>query len=461
VSASNDHFDVVIVGGRCSGSPLATFLRRAGLSVCVLDRAEFPSDTLSSHFFQVSGLSIMKKLGVLDRVHATGAPSMTRVYMKFDDVDLSGDVRLRPDDPSTPIVCVRRVSLDVLLVDNARSAGVELRTGSRVTGLIHRNGRVAGVKVENGSGRKSAIHADLVVGADGRLSSVGRMVGARRYHVAPNERFNSWAYFRNVPLESPPTCYFHRRGDDFVIAGPADDGLFIVIVAPSLGSLDAYRADSERWFKNIVAGCEPVAQLLANAERASKFRGLTRFEGFFREASGPGWVLTGDAGHFKDPGPGQGISDALRQAEALSQAIVRGMGSAPRLDRELRRWWRWRDRDAFQHYWFAFDVGRAGPISPVRLEIMRQLARDDETRKDFIDLFIHRAFPSDVFSSFRVSRALFKLMSDQQMRRGALADAVTIVREELRRRFSTWWPSYDGNDAVDEAHTDHQPSPAQ
>src|SRR5689334_15901163 len=82
-----EHFNVVIVGARCAGSPLATFLRRAGLSVCVVDRAGFPSDTLSSHFFQVSGLSVMRELGVLDRVLACGAPPMTNVYMKFEDVD--------------------------------------------------------------------------------------------------------------------------------------------------------------------------------------------------------------------------------------------------------------------------------------------------------------------------------------------------------------------------------------
>ena len=45
-------------------------------------------------------------------------------------------------------------------------------------------------------------------------------------------------------------------------------------------------------------------------------KGSVRWTGYFREPSGPGWVLTGDAGHFKDPGPGRGIGDAFIQADA-------------------------------------------------------------------------------------------------------------------------------------------------
>jgi len=380
--------------------------------------------------------------------------------MKFEDVNLSGDVRMRLDDPPIPIMCVRRVSLDVQLVEHAQHSGVEMRLSTRVTGLVKDGERVTGVTTEGPGGRRGTITADLVVGADGRLSTIARLVGSRRYHVAANERFNTWAYFRNVPAEDPATCYFHRLGDDFLIAGPADDGLFLVIVAPSLDQLDTYRANSDARFKEIVAGCEPVAALMANAQRATKFRGLTRFEGFFREATGPGWVLAGDAGHFKDPGPGQGISDALRQVEMLSHAIVRGIGSAPKLDRELRKWWRWRDRDAFQHYWFAFDIGRAGPVSPVVIEILRELSGVDEYRKDFIDLFIHRAMPSDVFGTWRMVKAAMRLLGSRERRSGALREAYHLMRAEIGRRWQAFRPRYHDGLVIDEAHTDHQPSAA-
>jgi 2-polyprenyl-6-methoxyphenol hydroxylase-like FAD-dependent oxidoreductase len=97
-SETSERFDVVIVGARCAGSPLATFLKRAGLSVCVIDQTDFPSDTLSTHMFQIGGIEVLQKLGVLDSVLESGAPPITSSYMKFEDVDLSGPPRLRAND---------------------------------------------------------------------------------------------------------------------------------------------------------------------------------------------------------------------------------------------------------------------------------------------------------------------------------------------------------------------------
>jgi len=455
---TSDRFDVVVIGARCAGSPLATFLKRAGLSVCVVDQAEFPSDALSTHMFQVSGIEVLQKLGVLDAVLSLGAPPVTNCYMKFEDVDLSGPPRLRENDPRIPMLCVRRISLDVHLVQMAREAGVEMRLHNRVTELIKKDGRVVGVRVVGRDGKSSMIEADLVVGADGRLSTIARLAGARRYHVTVSERMSSWTYFRGVPRQTEDRLFYHRLNDDFVVAAPADDGLFLVILCPSVEYFNAFRADSDNWFKRTVAGCPPLADILANAERIAKFRGLTRFEGFFREATGPGWVLVGDSGHFKDPTPGQGISDALRQVEKLSAAIVRGFGNPKQRDAELRSWWRWRDRDALQHYWFAADIGKRGRISPLRLEMLRALTRNDELRKDFLDIFFHRKQPRQLFGPGALASAAVRMLADSAKRPAALSDAFQIVREDIDRRIQGWRPQLNEKAAIDEPHLDHQPS---
>jgi flavin-dependent dehydrogenase len=458
--STSERFDVVVVGARCAGSPLATFLKRAGLSVCVVDQAEFPSDTLSTHMFQLSGIEILQKLGVLDAVLASGAPPITECYMKFEDVDLSGAARLRENDLSVPLLCVRRIELDLRLVEMAREAGVEMRLHTRVNELIKDNGRVVGVRTESRDGKTSTIKADLVVGADGRLSTIARLTGARRYHVIPSERMSSWSYFRGVPRQPVSKIYYHRLGDDFVVAAPADDDLFLVAVCPSEVYFDSYRADSEGCFKRTIAGCPPVADLLAKAERVAKFRGLTRFEGFFREATGPGWVLVGDSGHFKDPTPGQGISDALRQVEKLSAAIVRGFGNPKEREAELRGWWQWRDKDSIQHYWFCSDIGKGGPISPVLLEVLRGLAGDDELRKDFLDIFLHRKYPRELFGPGAVAAATARMLIDPIKRPGALGEAFHLLREDIGRRLQAWRPRLTERAAIDEPHLDHQPSAA-
>lgn len=461
VTSLSDRFDVVIVGARCAGSPLGIFLKRAGLNVCIVDQSGFPSDTLSTHMFQLSGIEVMQRLGVLDAVLSSGAPPIRDTYMKFEDADLSGPPRLQPDDIQIPMLCVRRISLDVQLVKAAEEAGVDFRLQERVTGLVERDGRVVGVRVADREGKVSTIEADLVVGADGRLSTIARLTGARRYHVVPSERISTWAYFRNVPREPVARVFYYRRGDDFVVAAPADDGHFIAVACPSLDYLDSsYRADSEGWFNKTISRCEPVGDLLANAERVTKFRGLTKFEGFFREATGPGWVLAGDAGHFKDPTPGQGISDALRQVEKLSAAILRGFSRPSQRDAELRAWWRWRDRDAIQHYWFCSDVGKRGPISPVLLEILRGLSRNEKSRQDFLDIFMHRQWPRDLFGVGALAGATARMLLDPRKRPGALAESMRVLREELDRRGQGFRPRLTEKAIVDEVHLDHQPSAA-
>jgi 2-polyprenyl-6-methoxyphenol hydroxylase-like FAD-dependent oxidoreductase len=459
-AGSSERFDVVVVGARCAGSPLATFLKRAGLNVCVVDQTDFPSDTLSTHMFQVGGIEVLNQLGVLEKVLATGAPPITSCYMKFEDVDMSGPPRVRKNDLNVPLLCVRRVSLDIRLVEMAQEAGVEMRLNTRVVELLKQDGRVNGVRVARRDGKTSTIHADLVVGADGRLSTVARLTGARRYHVIPSERMSSWAYFRGVPRQAVSKVYYHRRDDDFVVAAPADDDLFLVAVCPSVEYFDSYRTDSEAWFRRAVSGCEPVTELLANAERTTKFRGLTRFEGFFREATGPGWVLVGDSGHFKDPTPGQGISDALRQVERLSQAILRGLGSPQERDDALRDWAKWRDRDAIQHYWFCSDIGKRGPIEPVMLEILRGMAGSDELRMDFLDIFLHRRYPRQMFGPRALFAATARMLADPAKRPGALGGALRLLREDLDRRMQALRPRLTEKAAVDEPHFDHQPTAA-
>jgi hypothetical protein len=290
------------------------------------------------------------------------------------------------------------------------------------------------------------------------MSSIARMVGSRRYHVIPSERMSSWAYFRGVPRQDESKIYYHRLGDDFVVAAPGDDGLFVVAVCPSVEYFDAYRTDSEAWFQRTVGGCPPVAELLANAERVTKFRGLIRFEGFFREAAGPGWVLVGDSGHFKDPTPGQGISDALRQVERLASIIVRGFGRPAERDAGLREFWEWRDRDAIQHYWFCSDIGKRGPVSPVMLEVLRGMVGHDERRKDFLDIFLHRRYPRKVFGPGALTAATLRMLMDPAKRPGALRESWRLMSEEAGRRMKAWQPRFTDEKLVDQPHFDHQPS---
>src|SRR5512144_1837359 len=67
-------YDAIVVGARCAGSPTAMLLARKGYRVLAVDRATFPSDTISTHLIHPPGLGALKRWGVFDRVVATGCP---------------------------------------------------------------------------------------------------------------------------------------------------------------------------------------------------------------------------------------------------------------------------------------------------------------------------------------------------------------------------------------------------
>src|SRR5919112_5139915 len=76
-------YDVIVVGARCAGSPTAMLLARQGYRVLLVDKARFPSDTLSSHFMQQQGVSFIKRWGLLDRLVALGAPPVRSTSLNF------------------------------------------------------------------------------------------------------------------------------------------------------------------------------------------------------------------------------------------------------------------------------------------------------------------------------------------------------------------------------------------
>lgn len=435
-----ERHDVVVVGARCAGSPLAAHLARGGLSVALVDRAHFPSDTASTHIFQAGGLAVLGRLGLTDRLVATGAP-----WLEIADFHL-GDFSARvpwprlPTDPG-PALCVRRPVLDAILLDAAREAGATVHTGTRVTALVRDGHRVAGVVAE-GDGGERRILAPLVVGADGRSSKVGRLVGARTYNVAPNERFGFWAYYEGATWTGPAAILL-VRGERFVISCPTDAGLYMVGVLPPLVELASFTTDVEVSYDRYVARCTQLTDILAGARRVARPRGISAFSGFFRESSGPGWALVGDAGHFKDPAPGQGISDAFRQGEVLAKAIVDAGGSPSAIDEATARWWRWRDRDATGMHWFAHDLGAAGPVPIVFGGIVRGLAREPDGLSRAVDVFNHRVEPSELLTPRRLLVAAGRAVASRRHRPGAVLDEVReVAGREVRRRWHNRYPLY-------------------
>ena len=420
-----EQFDVVIVGARCAGSPLAAMLARRGLRVCLLDRSSFPSDSLSTHVIQPCGVQVLERLGVLEQALEAGAVPVTRFTLLDEDVRI--DAEIDPETFGAPGLCLRRLKLDHLLVEAAAAAGAEMHTATAVTGLLWDEGKVVGVETPCG-----ALRASLVVGADGRSSTVARLVGASEYRVEPPGRLFSWAYFEGV-AEDEGRLRLGHLGELAYLCCPTDSKLFMAGVCPPMDVKAAYLADREGGFKTGIERWPELAELLAGAKRVGPIRVLADWHGYFREAAGPGWVLLGDAGHFKDPTPAQGISDALRQAECLADSITAGLGGGGALDGELRRWWRWRDDDAHEMYGFATDIG-AGASPLLSGELLGEIATESGGPEQLLRVLNRDLLPSQLFTTPRVDRAIGRIVRDRPRKVPALAREVALeLRNQVRR----------------------------
>lgn len=441
-----EQFDVVVVGGRCAGASLGTLLARAGVAVAVVERASAGlGDTLSSHIFEADALAFLDRLGLTGQLLATGAPCVNRADIRIEDFRIAIPWPRAPGDPGG-LMSVRRHVLDPILLDAAARAGADVRTGAKVTALVEERGRVTGVRVATADGERE-LRARLVVGADGRSSTVARLCGARRYNVTANQRALYWGYFEGARLNGEPTFLSHRWGDRFVLALPADGGLYHVLVWPERSELERFSRDHEAVFADQVAACAPLADAVAGARRVGKLYGAVHWEGFFREPSRAGWVLLGDAGHFKDPAPGRGIGDAFLQADALAPAILAGLeGSSTQLDLAIARWGRWRDREFAEHYWLANDFGQSGAVPAVLGEIIRGL--DDQGHADrFLELLNHRIKPSRLLTPTRLIGATARLLVRRPGRRRAiLREVAVLAAQEARRRRLSVRPRYAPED---------------
>ena len=194
---TEETFDVVVVGARCAGSSTARLLAQSGLRVLVLDKASFPSDTVSTHGIADMGLQLLQRWGLLDKILATNVPHKDSVSMKLGEMEMERQV---PPGSFAP-VCPRRFVLDDILVQAARAAGAEVRERATCRELMTQDGTVVGIRYSDPEDRTHDVRARLVVGADGASSFVAKAVKAHRYDVRPSNVSFRYAYYSGIPIE--------------------------------------------------------------------------------------------------------------------------------------------------------------------------------------------------------------------------------------------------------------------
>ena len=389
-------YDVIVSGARCAGSPTAMLLARRGHRVLLVDRATFPSDTVSTHFLHPPGVATLDRFGVLDRLVATGCPPITRYGFDFGPFTISGS-------PGTAY-CPRRTVLDKLLVDAAVAAGAEVREGFTVEGpLFDEAGRVSGIRGHDRGGRSVEERARVVVGADGKHSRIAAAVGAPSYNEKEMAEGFYYSYWSGLPVDGFETFV---RPERVVAALPTHDGQTLVLAAWPAAEWDAFRTDVEANFLRTLDLAPSLADRARAATRVSRFHSAGHLPGFFRKPYGPGWALVGDAGYTTDPCTAQGITNALRDAERLAGALDEALSGCRPYGDALAQYQRERDEEVGPMYEFTFGLAAMEPPPPEVQQLLGAVAGNQEAMDDWARMFAGVMPVPEFFAPEHVGRIL-------------------------------------------------------
>lgn len=374
----SERCDVVVIGSRLAGACAAAHLALAGKKVIALDRLTFPSDQLSTHLLFPAGVDELRRMGALEAILASN-PTKSPWLSLNTSQGTSVLERWRECGPIDYCMCVPRPIQDVELVNAARAAGADVRERHRFIDVIWRGGRAVGVRYADPKGVEHELHADLVVGADGRRSSVAAAVGAfKPYRASRNGRGLVFRYADDprVGTREGQTIYQWRDEESFGFLFPsAPSPKMLMLFMGAAHEATEAKKDPEGYWARKLERHPAMAARVEGCTNLSPLRATGDTSAYFRASSGPGWALIGDAGHFKDPVIGQGQRDALWSGRRLAEMVTPVLGDPGATDAALRCWESERDAECLHSYHFGNMETDVKPVSPVLAEIVRRTGR--------------------------------------------------------------------------------------
>lgn len=319
------NYDVIIVGGRPAGSTLAARLGQQGWRVLLLERSEFPSlPGASSPIIFTSTMDLLDEIGADEAAYARNTPRLRRMVTVTLDFEYA--IKLPLVNGRDYAYAIDRACFDAALWDTAaRYPTVTGRQNFAVSDLLWEGSRVIGVVGAERGGEREHITARLVIGADGRFSTVARKVNAAALDEDDEHPTSIYyAYWKNVAQHDDQgycsSACFVEEGLGYLLMDSAD-GTTVVCVEGRTDKLTPPAGQVESFYLDLLQRSPYIAQRMQAAERVTEVRGMRKIGNLYRVPGGDGWGLVGDAYHQKDPIDGQGIYDAVFTAKVMAQAV--------------------------------------------------------------------------------------------------------------------------------------------
>jgi|GEM_PF-16354 len=399
-------FDVIIIGSRLGGASTGIQLARKGYEVLVVDKASAPADVISTHFMNPRGMSYLKTLGVLPEL-LQATPAFHYFDVEVDGIRLGGEVkpellesRMKEVHPNSRLeleiryACIRRPLLDGVLQIELIKAGAELRRSTLLTGIC-------GTEVElQGPSGSEKVQGKVIVGADGRESTVARMLNIGKYEEKFACSFACYSYFEGIPLKNG---VMKKRNRLSVAAVPTSFGKTMVLVFGPKKFFPAFREDRE---SNFLKAIEYVDNDLANVVRGGKrvevFRATDHQSAFMRKKPQTNVALVGDAASFKDQCTASGMTHALRDSYLIVEELDLAFQGKKDLEVALRDYFERHYLDLYRYYEFTGAQAEMNPLRSEETGLYRAISKSEEERNRFISLYFDVEAVKSFFKQSRI-----------------------------------------------------------
>ncbi len=199
------------------------------------------------------------------------------------------------------------------------------------------SGRVEGVRSGRARGR-SELRAPLVVGADGRSSTIAKATGAKT-RVRPLNRSAAWCYYEGIEMKARPEI----AGQIWLLeprlgyAMRTDSGLTAMVVWV-LAEEDRMLFDQTDSFILDFMSKLPAGPDVSNARVVGKPRWMRKWSNIRRVPTGPGYALVGDATVSVDPVWGTGCSFAIQSGGLFAETVGPALANGGDVEAGLRRY---------------------------------------------------------------------------------------------------------------------------
>ncbi len=327
---------------------LGLLLARSGVQVVVLEKhadffRDFRGDTIHP-----STLELLYELGCLDEFLKVPHQPMSSLT-----VSINGKIVDGPDFSHLPTHC-KFVAftpqwhfLDFIARQGKRYPTFDLRMNAEAVGLIEQDGRIAGVKVD-AADHEIEIHADLVVGADGRGSTVRQLAGMQveDFGVPIDVLWFRLPKNANSPSGEPSFGYF-KNGLMMILIDRGDYWQAAHIIPK--GGLDELKSRGLEAFRQRIVDLVPIVkEAIPAVDDWDKVKLLSVQVNRLPQWSRPGLLCIGDCAHAMSPAGGIGVNIAIQDAVATANLFAEKLREEKLTDADLhlvqkRREWaiRW------------------------------------------------------------------------------------------------------------------------